>query len=70
MLIPSDVTAPCWKGRPLDTDIAHLADDIPSIADLEQLHIEIQKMTRCCTEILKNNQNPSVRPRKERKRKN
>jgi len=42
MLIPSDVTAPCWVGRPLDTEIARLADDISGTADLEQLPIEIQ----------------------------
>lgn len=29
-------------GYPLVTDIAHLADGISGIADLEQLHIEIQ----------------------------
>jgi len=42
MLIPSDVTAPCWVGIPLDTDIAHLADGISGIVELEQMHIEIQ----------------------------
>jgi len=42
MLIPSDVTVPRWVGRPLDTDIAHLADDISGIADLEQLHVATQ----------------------------
>jgi len=36
MLIPSDVTAPRWVGRPLNTAIAHLADDISRIANLEK----------------------------------